>query len=218
MARDFEDHCWKDVIDADTIQIYQAYRRKIYVGDNPAVLAIDLYNKAYRGGDRPVKEVDREFSGSCGEHAWKAMAPTQALFAASRRAGVPIIYTTRHVDTGGVHSTNRNIGREAGDTYAIKAELAPAPDELVIYKERASAFFGTPLIAHLQQKRIDSLIICGESTSGCVRATARSSPTRSTCSICITNTPTSCISRRCSRISTASRAGARSPDCGIRWR
>jgi len=29
MARDFEDHCWKDVIDADTIQIYQAYRRKI---------------------------------------------------------------------------------------------------------------------------------------------------------------------------------------------
>src|SRR5262245_48129158 len=99
MARDFEDHCWKDVIDADTIQIYQAYSRKIYVGDNPAVLAIDLYNKAYRGGDRPVKEVDREFSGSCGEHAWKAMAPTQALFAAARRAGVPIIYTTRHVDT-----------------------------------------------------------------------------------------------------------------------
>ena len=123
MARDFEDHCWKDVIDADTIQIYQAYRRKIYVGDNPAVLAIDLYNKAYRGGDRPVKEVDREFSGSCGEHAWKALAPTQKLFAAARRAGLLIIYTTRHVDTGGVHSTNRNIGREADDTYDIKAEL-----------------------------------------------------------------------------------------------
>src|SRR5437762_12742838 len=62
MARDFEDYCWKDVIDADTLQIYQAYRRKIYVGDNPAVLAIDLYNKAYLGGNRPVKEVDREFS------------------------------------------------------------------------------------------------------------------------------------------------------------
>ena len=44
------------------------------------------------------------------------------------------------------------------------------PGELVIYKERASAFFGTPLIAHLQMMKIDSLIICGESTSGCVRA------------------------------------------------
>ena len=153
MARDFEDHCWKDVIDADTIQIYQAYRRNIYVGDNPAVLAIDLYNKAYRGGDRPVKEVDREFSGSCGEHAWKAMAPTQTIArgrAPRRPADLLHHPPRRHV---GVHSTNRNIGREADDTYDIKAELAPAPGELVIYKERASAFFGTPLIAHLQQQR-----------------------------------------------------------------
>ena len=96
MARDFEDHCWKDMIDPDTMQIYQAYRRKIFVGDNPAVLAIDLYNKAYLGGDRPVKEVDVQHSGSCGENAWKAMAPTQKLFASARRAGIPVIYTTRH--------------------------------------------------------------------------------------------------------------------------
>ena len=170
MARDFEDHCWKDVVDPDMLQIYQAYRRKTYVGDKPAVLAIDLYNKAYLGGDRPVKEVDREFSGSCGENAWRAIAPTQNLFAAARRAGVPVIYTTRHVDTGGVQSTYRNIGGQAQDIYDIKVELAPEPGELVIYKERASCFFGTPLIAHLQMMGIDSLIICGESTSGCVRA------------------------------------------------
>jgi maleamate amidohydrolase len=170
MARDFEDHCWKDVIDADTIAIYQAYRRQTYVGDNPAVLAIDLYNKAYLGGNRPVRDVDREFSGSCGEHAWKALPLTQKLFAAARRARVPVIYTTRHVDTGGVQSTNRTMGRQRDDVYDIKAELAPQPGELVIYKERASGFFGTPLIAHLQQLRVNSLIICGESTSGCVRA------------------------------------------------
>jgi len=171
MARDFEDHCWKDLIDADTMAVYQAYRRNVYVGDSPAVLAIDLYNKAYQGGNRPVREVDGEFSGSCGEHAWKALPYTQQLFAAARRACVPVIYSTRHVDTGGVHSTNRKIGQERNDIYDIKAELAPQPGELVIYKERASAFFGTPLIAHLQQRRINSLIICGESTSGCVRAT-----------------------------------------------
>lgn len=170
VADDFEDHCWKDVIDADTLQIYAPYRRKTYIGDHPAVLAIDLYNKAYLGGDRPVKEVEQAFSGSCGEYAWKALPPTQKLFAAARRAGVPVIYTTRHVDTGGVQSTNRKLGRLADDIYDIKAELAPQPGELVIYKERASAFFGTPLIAHLQRLRVDSLIICGESTSGCVRA------------------------------------------------
>jgi nicotinamidase-related amidase len=44
------------------------------------------------------------------------------------------------------------------------------PGDMMVYKERASAFFGTPLVAHLQRLGVDSLIICGESTSGCVRA------------------------------------------------
>ena len=172
MARDFEDHCWKDIVDEEILEIYTAYHRKLFVGKNPAVLAIDLYNKAYEGGNRPVREVNRLHSGSCGENAWKAIAPTQQLFAAARKAGVPVVYTTRHVDTRGVHSTNRNLGREAvkSDMYDIKDELAPQPGELVIYKERASGFFGTPLVAHLRMMGIDSLIICGESTSGCVRA------------------------------------------------
>jgi nicotinamidase-related amidase len=140
------------------------------VGPRPAILAIDLYNKAYQGGNRPVIEVNREFSGSCGENAWRAMEPTQNLFAAARRAGIPVIYSTRHADTAGVHSTNRRMGREVEDVYGIKEELAPHPGDLVIYKERASAFFGTPLIAHLRRLKVESLIICGESTSGCVRA------------------------------------------------
>ena len=172
MARDFEDHCWKDIVNEEILEIYEAYHRKIYVGANPAILAIDLYNKAYEGGNKPVREVNRQFSGSCGENAWKAIEPTQKLFAAARKAGVPVVYTTRHVDTRGVQSTNRNMGRDAlkSDVYDIKAELAPQPGELVIYKERASGFFGTPLVAHLRQMGVDSLIICGESTSGCVRA------------------------------------------------
>ena len=131
---------------------------------------IDLYKKAYQGGNRPVIEVNRQHSGSCGENAWKAIEPTQKLFAAARRAGIPVIYSTRHADTSGVHSTNRQMGREVEDIYAIKEEVAPLPGDLVIYKERASVFFGTPLIAHLRRMGVESLIICGESTSGCVRA------------------------------------------------
>jgi len=170
MAQDFENYCWKDLIDEETLEIYQAYHRKIYVGDRPAVLAIDLYNKAYEGGNRPVREVNRLHSGSCGENAWKAIEPTQKLFAAARRAGVPVIYTTRHVDTGNVSSTFRQRQKLASDVYDIKEELKPVPGELVIYKERASAFFGTALVARLRMAGIESLIICGESTSGCVRA------------------------------------------------
>jgi maleamate amidohydrolase len=170
MARDFEDHCWKDIVDDEILEIYEPYRREVHVGRNPAVLAIDLYNKAYQGGSRPLREVNRRYPGSCGENAWKAIEPTQALLAAARRAGLPVIYTTRHADTDGVRSTHRRMGKEEEELYHIKEELTPLPGELVIYKERASGFFGTPLIAHLRKIGADSLIILGESTSGCVRA------------------------------------------------
>ena len=170
MARDFEDHCWKDIVDDEILEIYEPYRREVHVGRNPAVLAIDLYNKAYQGGSRPLREVNRRYPGSCGENAWKAIEPTQALLAAARRAGLPVIYTTRHAETDGVRSTHRRMGKEAEELYHIKDELTPLPGELVIYKERASGFFGTPLIAHLRKIGADSLIILGESTSGCVRA------------------------------------------------
>jgi nicotinamidase-related amidase len=170
MSDAFEDYCWKDLMNAELLEIYESYRRDLYVGPRPAILAIDLYKKAYLGGNRPVLEVNREFPGSCGENAWKAIEPTQRLFAAARRAGIPVIYSTRHADTSGVQSTNRQLKGDSEDMYAIKEEFAPQPRDLVIYKERASAFFGTPLVAHLRRLRVESLIICGESTSGCVRA------------------------------------------------
>ena len=170
MARDFEDPCWKDIVDDEILEIYEPYRREVHVGRNPAVLAIDLYNKAYQGGSRPLREVNGRYPGSCGENAWNAIEPTRALLVAARKAGLPVIYTTRHADTDGVRSTNRRMGKEAEELYHIKEELTPLPGELVIYKERASGFFGTPLIAHLRKIGADSLIILGESTSGCVRA------------------------------------------------
>ncbi len=170
MARGFEDHCWRDIIDDDLIEIYKSYERGTFVGERPAVLAIDLYNSAYRGGDKPVLEANRESPGSCGEYAWAALEPTRRVLDAARAAGVPVIYTTRRVNTGQVRSTHRGSTGLAEDSYDIIDEVAPEEGELVIYKERASAFFGTPLVAHLNKMGIRSLIALGESTSGCVRA------------------------------------------------
>ena len=56
--------------------------------------------------------------------------------------------------------------------FAIRAEFKPQPHDVTITKQRASVFFGTPLVAHLTQLGVQTLVICGESTSGCVRATA----------------------------------------------
>ena len=51
---EFEDHCWKDVVSANELDRYAKNVREVRVGKNPALLAIDLYNRVYAGGNRPV--------------------------------------------------------------------------------------------------------------------------------------------------------------------
>jgi maleamate amidohydrolase len=169
MARGFEDHCWKDVVSPEALEIYRAYEREIFVGERPALLAIDLYNLAYEGGARPVRELVREHPSSCGEYAWAAIEPTRRLFAAARACGLPIFYST--VDTNApVQATERRVNRLDERSWEIRADFAPQRGDIVVRKQRASVFYGTPLIAHLNKLGVRSLIVCGESTSGCVRA------------------------------------------------
>ena len=176
MIHPFEDHCWRDVVAPETLELYAHYRRKTYVGNAPALVAIDLYELAYQGGDAPVAEVAKTYPSSCGAFAHAAIPPTQRLFASARRAGLPVFYSTSETrpDAGprAIQATRRRGVPQDPHLYEIKAEFAPQPGDTVIRKMRASAFYGTPLLAHLTQLGVQSIIMCGESTSGCVRASA----------------------------------------------
>jgi maleamate amidohydrolase len=176
MVDDFEDHCWKDVIPEDVLSIYTHYRRDLFVGPRPALLAIDLYDLVYQGGPRPVPELVASHPSSCGINAWNAIAPTQHLFLAARRAGIPIFYTTGDVRPGSkpslLKATNRRGAAPTAADFSIREEFKPSADDVIITKQRASAFYGTPLAAHLTELGVQSLIVLGESTSGCVRASA----------------------------------------------
>lgn len=170
MARDFEDHCWKDIVPPETLAVYECYRRDLRVGTRPALLAIDLYDLVYRGGPHPPHEL-LDYPNTCGIHAWNAIEPTEALFAAARAAGIPVLYVTGSTRKSRVHSTKRRRSDAIGpDAYEIFEAFAPQDGDAVFRKERASAFAGTPLAAHLNEIDANSLIVCGESTSGCVRA------------------------------------------------
>ena len=94
MSDDFEDHCWKDVVTPDVLEVYSCYRRKVFIGASPALLAVDLYDVVYRGGARPPAELAKTHPNSCGEYAFAAIEPTKRLFAAARAAGLPIFYST----------------------------------------------------------------------------------------------------------------------------
>ena len=69
---DFENHCWKDIIPSDVLEIYSHYERKVFVGPSPALLAIDLYELAYQGGAKPVADLHKTYPSSLGEYAYGA--------------------------------------------------------------------------------------------------------------------------------------------------
>jgi maleamate amidohydrolase len=152
-------HCWEDVVSDEVRERYRAYERERRVGERPALLVIDLYNLVY----------DREHPSTCGDFGWEALEPTRRLLAGARNAGIPVIYSTRDPDMR-IASTHRKRERVPANAYEIKEEFAPRTEDIVVRKQRASVFYGTPLVAHLNRLGARSLIVCGESTSGCVRA------------------------------------------------
>jgi N-methylhydantoinase B len=144
------------------------------LGRRPALLLIDVQPSVV-GLDRPILEQIDEYPSGIGAVAHRAVAILARLAATARAADVPVIYT-RLVTRDGVGMYGERIDREPiddGDPRAqIVPELTPQPADVVLDKHMPSAFFGTPLSLVLSRRAIDTLLIGGGSTSGCVRATA----------------------------------------------
>lgn len=137
------------------------------LGRRPALLMID-FARAYFVSDSPL------YAGV--EAARDAAA---RVMAAARANGVPVFHTRVEYQPGGGDGGMffRKIAAlkvfETGSALGdFEPPLEPAPGETVITKQFPSAFFGTDLAAQLKRAGIDTLVICGLSTSGCVRASA----------------------------------------------
>jgi nicotinamidase-related amidase len=155
--------------------------RRIGFGTRPALLLVDLYRWVFGDQPEPLLEAVKTWPGSCGLAAWNAIPHIQTLLHAARDAGIPVVHLTG-LDNCGVESWTawRGAGHAFDDTpeardrrqrrYDIIDEVAPIAGEAVLRKSSPSAFWGTPLVGHLNYLGIDTIITCGESTSGCVRA------------------------------------------------
>lgn len=137
-------------------------------GAHPALLLVDVV-RAYVAHGSPL----------FAEPFVEALAPNERLVAAARAAGVPVFFTRvvydRQGRDGGLLFRKVPALRSfiEGSPMGAHAEgIEPRGDETVITKQYASAFFGTSLASTLQACGIDTVLITGFSTSGCVRATA----------------------------------------------
>jgi nicotinamidase-related amidase len=151
-------------------------------GKRPALLVIDVSWGFAGDKPEPILESIKRWSNSCGEDSWPAIEVIGELAEAFRAKGLPVIYTTGKTRSDGwdVGSWAWKNSRTAEslprpetnlDANEIVSAIAPEPQDVVIYKQKPSGFFGTNMASYLTLLGCDSVIVTGTTTSGCVRAT-----------------------------------------------
>lgn len=145
------------------------------LGQRPAVIVVDLYYAALGLPRADILDAVRDWPSACGQEGWAAVDRTAALLAAARAAGAPVIYL--HATPPRYGRWNRKPPRKlavpADGIFGndIVAEVAPRDDDIVLTKIGPSAFHQTPLDTILRSGGHDTILVCGEATSGCVRST-----------------------------------------------
>lgn len=148
------------------------------LGEHPVLLVVDVTYAFCGDHPEPVVDAVRRRRNSCGQAAWEALPHIKTLLGAARSSGVPVLYTKgaprRQDGFGRGRWTDKRApghGSYPDDSDDILTEVAPEPGDVVIEKLKPSAFFGTPLAGYLVELGADSVVVCGCTTSGCVRAT-----------------------------------------------
>lgn len=132
------------------------------LGENPMVLVIDM-QQLIVGEDEPILDAVEQYRTAMGEIAWRAIDHMAPFLAFARENDIPITYT---------QVIPSSYDDPEHPDLAIVNPVAPEEGEPVLDKSYASAFYGTDLVSRLIRDDIDTIVIVGNSTSGCVRATA----------------------------------------------
>jgi nicotinamidase-related amidase len=129
------------------------------LGRYPALLVVDMQEMLI-GRNTPILQAITDYRTAMGAIAWQAMRHIAPFVETIRRTAIPIFYTR-------VIPQDRSADDPA---VQIVAQLTPHSEDVVIDKPYTSAFFNTDLMAHLVRRQVDTLIVVGNSTSGCIRA------------------------------------------------
>jgi nicotinamidase-related amidase len=174
---------WDDFLTEQDQRVYQlaGYGKRGGFGKRPALFIIDVqYNFC---GDEPGLALEdglATYRTYCGEAGWKAVPHIERLMHLAREKNLPIFYTQSErrpdmsdsgVQTGKSHRGHEKTSTEGTHATQTVAPLAPRPQDILIGKRKPSAFFGTLFMSQLNQLDVDTLILTGCTSSGCLRAT-----------------------------------------------
>jgi nicotinamidase-related amidase len=151
-------------------QLYskKGFSRRIGFGDRPALLVVDAY-KTFTNEKTPL-----------GSNLKAPLQVIRRMLKVARKAHIPVIFTINAYepnspDTNRLWLTKVPFSTDffipGSEWVEVDPVLERQPDEVVITKKYASAFFGTDLVSRLNTDRVDTIIMTGFTTSGCLRAT-----------------------------------------------
>jgi nicotinamidase-related amidase len=173
---------WDEVLTERDKQVFAAagYGKRQGFGHKPAVIVVDVNYNFVGDAPEPILESVKKYRNSCGEEGWQGVYQISRLLDAARDKKVPIFYSTAPshrvaLMAGRWHGKNsrgtEDFQSQAQDGNEIVREIAPHEGDIVILKDKPSVFFGTPLMSYLHELQVDTLLVAGTTTSGCVRAT-----------------------------------------------
>jgi len=174
---------WDDILTDRDKHVYKVagWGKKGGYGKRPAILLIDIVYNFVGDPELPIEESIKEWRYSCGKEGWDGVRATANLIAKARAKKIPLFYTQWErrddfLDMGRWNDKNFRvddpidaIGHHGND---IVAEVAPQEHDMVFVKKKPGAFFGTALASYLIDFGVDTLILTGTTTSGCIRSTA----------------------------------------------
>lgn len=168
---------WLKTIPAEELAIYQSagFVSDREIGQKPCLLVVDVTYGFTGSESLSLQEAVAEFHTACGPAAWEAMPRISRLIDLFRGLGLPVVFTRSDLSAipfTGKATTSRRTAAPPARFNDFPPAIAPREGEWVLEKTKASCFFQTPLSAYLIRQRVDTAVVCGVSTSGCVRASA----------------------------------------------
>jgi nicotinamidase-related amidase len=162
--------CFRSMYDDETDATYEraGFGAQVERGSRPGIVVVDL-SRGFTEQRFPT-----------GSDLTAVVEANVALIAAARAIAAPVLYTTIAFDEADVNGAcawlrkapGLGVLREGSELVEIDPRLPREPGDPLVVKRGASAFFGTSLAATLVALGVDTVIVTGAVTSGCVRATA----------------------------------------------
>ena len=166
---------WDGIISEEEQRAYNAagFGKPTGLGKRPALIIIDVQYRPVGTPPLPFWESIKEFPTSCGQVGWDAVGNIQKLLKTFRANDWPVLFPhvapKENFDTGRLADKVPALMTVKRSGYDFVAEVAPQGKDILLPKKHPSAFFGTPLASYLIDLGVDTLVVTGCTTSGCVR-------------------------------------------------